>query len=196
MVRGGSWRRRDLEPSVRTRLLFQNHRPLAIPAQLIAFFIRPVSRSQTRDMRPRGRHAIRPMRRAIMNTKLTRVLAAMTAAILMSIASSPTSAGASDPGWAAYKSPLGFELQHPAGWLVETPGGKDVVVHSPDGASFAVVAPFLEHKLSCRQYLQASFAASLKRFPHAQIRNLTQLHDTPDEALSSFVFDHGRYRAS
>ena len=129
-----------------------------------------------------------------MNTKPARVLAALTAAILMSIAASP--AAASNPGWVAYKSPLGFELNHPAGWMVETPGGKNVVVRSPDGTSFAVIAPFLEHKLNCRQYLQASFAASLKRFPHAQIRNLTQFHDTPDEALSSFVFNDGKSRAS
>ena len=45
--------------------------------------------------------------------------------------------------WTRHNDPLGFTVDHPPGWRVSADASGLVRVASPDGATFAVVQPFL-----------------------------------------------------
>ena len=46
--------------------------------------------------------------------------------------------------WTTHNSPIGFSLDHPAGWVVESAPASATVVRSPDGVTFALIQPMFE----------------------------------------------------
>jgi len=101
------------------------------------------------------------------------------------------------PGrWVRHQSPLGFQLQHPAGWVVETPGSNLIVVRSQDGASFALARPFLQGGTTCARFLRESFGQPSTRFPGARVTSVAQRRQQPDEAVAVVSFRNGQSRAN
>jgi hypothetical protein len=108
-------------------------------------------------------------------------------------ASSPKAISAG--GWIRQRDPHGFEIEHPAGWTVEATNDMRIVVRSQDGASLVAIAPFVRGGTTCRQYLAQSIGASAV-FPHAQVANITQRRQQPDEAVAAFTFRGGQSRGA
>ena len=98
-------------------------------------------------------------------------------------------------GWARQRDPHGFEIEHPAGWTVEATSDMRIVVRSQDGGSLVAIAPFVRGGTTCQQYLQQSLGSSAV-FPHAQVTNVTQRRQQPDEAVAAFTFQGGRSRGA
>jgi hypothetical protein len=79
--------------------------------------------------------------------------------------------------------------------MVETPGKELIVARSQDGSHFVLIRPFVQANTSCAQFLRKSFATPSRRFPGAQVTEVVQRRQRPDEAVATVRFRKGQSRA-
>lgn len=98
--------------------------------------------------------------------------------------------------WTHHNDPLGFTVDHPPGWRVTAAASGLVRVASPDGASFALVQPFLlASPATARAWLSLSLDQFAAVFPQARLTRLEQRSARPDEVIASLTYTGGRATA-
>src|SRR5580765_254317 len=102
--------------------------------------------------------------------------------LLLSVA---TVLPAASPGWTEHKDPKGFTVQHPAGWVVETPEKDMVVVHDPTGGIQAIAYGFMaKPDLTARQWLEGMPTRFPARFQKVALDGVTQPQNRPTQAVA------------
>ena len=94
--------------------------------------------------------------------------------------------------WEQHSSPLGFAVQHPRGWGVQTVSDMAVAVHSADKRTIALAVPFLAQPgMSAQQYAGQAPGVVAAILPQGRIVRSGQWSQTPDEVLATMSYDAG-----
>lgn len=112
---------------------------------------------------------------------------AMFAVVIVALAA--TTACLRAQGWVRHNDPLGFTVQHPAGWKVETDAAGLIRVGAADRSAFILVQPFLlPRPTTARQWVQQAPAALAGAFPQSRVTRVEQRGARPDQVLASLAY--------
>ena len=95
--------------------------------------------------------------------------------------------------WTRHNDPLGFTVDHPPGWRVSADPSGLVRVASADGATFAVVQPFLlERPATAKAWLSLSLSQFSGVFPQGRLTRLEQRPGRSDEVVATIMYAGGQ----
>lgn len=99
--------------------------------------------------------------------------------------------------WTIHKDPLGFQVSHPNGWSVETPGKEFIEVKSQNGSDFAIIYPFItDQQITAMDFLNKTPSMFASEFPEASIRGFQRLLERPDEVVMALDYSDGGVQGS
>ncbi len=94
--------------------------------------------------------------------------------------------------WTVHKDPLGFQVSHPNGWSVETPGKEFIVIKSPNGSAFVIIYPFItDQQITAMNYLNKTPSMFASQFPEARIQGFQRLLERPEEVVMAMNYSDG-----
>lgn len=106
-----------------------------------------------------------------------------------------TPAAVDASAWQRHTDPLGFAVQHPAGWKAEATDDGVILIRSPDRKTFALAAPlFVRGRGSAQQHMARAVIALESLFAGASFVREVQKSKTPDVAVASMTYDAGGQR--
>jgi len=95
--------------------------------------------------------------------------------------------------WTRHNDPLGFTVDHPPGWRVSADASGLVRVASADGATFAVVQPFLlERPATAKAWLSLSLNQFSGVFPQGRLTRIEQRPGRSDEVVATVMYAGGQ----
>ena len=99
--------------------------------------------------------------------------------------------------WTVHKDPLGFQVSHPNGWSVETPGKEFIVIKSPNGSAFVIIYPFItDQQITAMNYLNKTPSMFASQFPEARIQGFQRLLERPEEVVMAMNYSDGGVQGS
>lgn len=99
--------------------------------------------------------------------------------------------------WTVHKDPLGFQVSHPDGWSVETPGKEFIEIKSQNGSDFAIIYPFItDQQITSINFLNKTPSMFASQFPEASIQGFQRLLERPDEAFMAMNYSDGGVQGS
>ena len=94
--------------------------------------------------------------------------------------------------WTVHKDPLGFQVSHPNGWSVETPGKEFIEIKSQNGSAFVIIYPFItDQQITAMNFLNKTPSMFASQFPEAKIRGFQRLLERPDEVIMAMNYSNG-----
>lgn len=97
---------------------------------------------------------------------------------------------ASPQEWRKHQNPAGFEIEHPAGWVVETPDERTVLARNRDFSAFVLIEGFVEKKRPAAIWLQGGLRAAF--FRNAVIEGVQRLSARPELVVAKVRFQGSR----
>lgn len=99
--------------------------------------------------------------------------------------------------WVIHKDPLGFQVSHPNGWSVETPGKEFIEIKSQNGSDFVIIYPFITDKqITAMDFLNKTPSMFVSQFPGASIQGFERLLEMPDEVVMVMNYSDSRVQGS
>lgn len=124
-----------------------------------------------------------------MRTNVIRWTAAAALMVCLSVSAVLHAAPAKDD-WTIHNDPLGFSVEHPGSWAVETTAEATILVRNADEACFVLVQPFLagpgDSAQSVVERVPQLFSTRLAKAKVAQSRRVSS---TPDQVAASLTYE-------
>ena len=99
--------------------------------------------------------------------------------------------------WTVHKDPLGFQVSHPNGWSVETPGKEFIEIKSQNGSAFVIIYPFItDQQITAMNFLNKTPSMFASQFPEASIQGFQRLLERPDEVVMAMNYSDGGVQGS
>jgi hypothetical protein len=99
--------------------------------------------------------------------------------------------------WTVHKDPLGFQVSHPNGWSVETPGKESIEIKSQNGSAFVIIYPFItDQQITAMNFLNKIPSMFASQFPGASIEGFQRLLERPDEVVMALNYSDGGVQGS
>lgn len=99
--------------------------------------------------------------------------------------------------WTVHKDPLGFQVSHPNGWSVETPGQESIEIKSQNGSAFVIIYPFItDQQITAMKFLNKIPSMFASQFPGASIEGFQRLLERPDEVVMALNYSESGVQGS
>jgi hypothetical protein len=91
--------------------------------------------------------------------------------------------------WTVHKDPLGFQVSHPNGWSVETPGKEFIEIKNQNGSAFVIIYPFItDQQITAMNYLNKTPSMFASQYPDARIQSFQRLLERPEEVVMAMNY--------